>query len=218
MAFFTDTYVFPSFHLDAKTLGKLQADIAGDYELSQVCGQAFDSMHVRTPREGVATAPSLYFFFDHQPQTRDPKYHHFVFTEEQKKLEFGAYRQNLASLSSDFQYPMVKKVSQEGSVGYKNRTWGEILTGTFEANENVDGILREEPVDFLCQATVKVEGSWVPFKGLSFSTTSPWSIDHYPLPKSLASWTNTSCSAHRPVYKCLVDIPNSIDTLYQRDT
>ena len=218
LAFFTDTYVFSSFHLDTKALGKLQADIAGDYELSQVCGQAFDSLHVRNPRNGVATTPSLYFFFDHQPQTGDPKYHHFVFTEEQNKLEFGAYRQNLASLSSDFQYPMVKKVSQEGSVRYKNTTREEISTGTFEANENSDGILSEEPVDFLCQATVKDEGSWVPFEGLSFSITSPWRINHYQLPKNLASWINTSCNTRLPVYKCQVDIPDSIDTVYQRDT
>lgn len=200
LAQFVDTEVFDTITISGGSglEHELEAIMEGRYKASPVCGQAFNSLYVRDTSGGQQTQPSLFFMFDHQPQTGNPKDHCYVFTENINKLPFGMHRQIVASLASAFEIPMIRESPSEH---FQTTNRVKILNGLNSKAEN------KKPRFTDVETVITSHGSWV-------STESSLRVGRFPRTNDLESthdfskWDNLSCQIFRRVFQGRVQVPN----------
>jgi hypothetical protein len=80
-----------------------EVDIRGDYELSQPCGQAFNSLHRKMPKE----YPPIFFYFEHEGQTGDTDDHSFIFTRCKRRLHYAQNRPIIARVHESWRQSLI---------------------------------------------------------------------------------------------------------------
>jgi hypothetical protein len=210
----SDTWVFKSCILQVDHAYP-EARINGKYKLRPKCGQPFNSLHFRATDNNAD--PPLFIFFDHQPQNGNSNDHHFVCSEDVRKLQFGKHRQVIANFPPEFEQPRFKKVRVGEAVQFQRMKQhvlaNHLLVAETENRKDTEDI-KESPKNEIrgledeerCVTTEKVtltvDGTWSNFP-LSFDLDVGKMIQHRQLPDTAAALheihaENTDCQKLKP--------------------
>jgi hypothetical protein len=178
-----ETYVWSEYSVDIakKDYAFFEHPIHGNYELSSQCGQAFNSLHVRKESQGSKTP--LFFYFEHQRMSGDPKKHFFVFTHDKSRLGHGEPRRTIARLLPSWHQPRVQAIQTAESLKFM----------TEESEELIDR--SEIPTEK--QVKIYVDGRWTELPQFSFNFLDRTPVTIYQLPQKLLSPIRNSCKSQR---------------------
>lgn len=166
-----------------------EVDISGRYNRKAECGQAWNSLHVKTCS---TSGPPLFLFFHHSPWNGNPMTHHFSLSSDVSRKRHAEDVRVYADLPSSWKQPVV--TAQEGH----------------------DGCLIIEDVPILeyrgsviDQIEIEVGGRWVSVSDHQVSLSRK--LVHYKgLPENLAH-LHGHCGQKRVVFEASADLAFSAD-------
>lgn len=191
MPTYSDHFVFKDVNIDIPDHDSrfFDADIRGAYQLSQQCGQPFNSLHVQV--SSMDSADPMFLFLEQHLRTGDPKSHYFVFSQEEKRLEQDEHRTKVARVHHAWRQTKVAGTQKVGSSEYRLK-----VAGSEDLIDASNLVLQE-------QTKVYSDGFWVETKAISINLSLGPSIKYRQLPKSIPnSQKNTCQSSQQAVLVC----------------
>lgn len=168
----------------------VEHNIQGRYQSSQVCGQAFNSLHVKRSQDGLRTP--IFLYLDHKLRTGDPSKHAYVFTLDKTRLRQGEYRPHiLAQLPCTWRPPMVYGLPINGL---------EVVSKPAE------------------RVTLQVDGRFIPFLSLSFNFSVEQSIEYGHAPVFASNnYESQRCDGRDVFFKACNGFGMEVDDIWARD-
>ncbi|KAH8820901.1 hypothetical protein F5884DRAFT_65542, partial [Xylogone sp. PMI_703] len=167
----------------------LEHDIQGIYQSSQVCGQAFNSLHANRSKN---LKRPIFLYLDHELRTGDPSSHSYVFTLDKTRLRYGQYRpQTVARLPCDWQPPMIYELPI-------NET-----EETFRPKRSVE---------------IQADGRWMSFESFGFEFPTDKIVEFGHISDcSSSNFQNPSCYGRDIVLTAHSNIDMEIDSVWSQD-
>jgi hypothetical protein len=159
-------------------------DIRGHYIAAPMCGQAFNTLHVR--KSSIAGQQPLGIYFHHTMQSGDPSQHSFLVGSDFERKDWGDYPAAAARFSNSWRQPIV--------LGVENEDGSRILVqGTGHTIQAYDGAVTDEVSIFVGGRFVDLGAADLTLTGEDFTYRHlPQDVSHLPL----------SCGHQFDVFEC----------------
>lgn len=166
---------------------KFERDINGEYEYSELCGQAYSSLHVQVSSK--ASDNPLFLFFDHEKTLRNPNLDSFVFTDDIRRLDYGDHRRTFGRVAPDDD--------------------DQLEIPSYPAF--LDGFLNERSI------TIYRDGYWVKCPELLTNQSDRFKAVYLQLPKEVTYLGDRLCNSKDVVLNCEAEFPGQISTFWIRN-
>lgn len=191
LAAFTNTSVCTIIRVDIANFDSkyFAADIRGEYEAFQSCGQAYNSLHVK--KSTIGSKAPLFFFLEQHLRSGHPNDHFFVFTQDNRRLEKLEHREAIAHVNNSFRLPHAHRIESVKEQGAQKFRFDD-SKGYFD------------PVKDTKQMRVKitVDGFWGDFQAIGLNPKVRKDVYYRQLPRDVSQVPNTSCHKQLAVFMC----------------
>ena len=200
---YSDSCVWSEYSVEIaeKDRGFFESQVHGDYQLFSECGQAFNSLYVQKDSQGSNTP--LFFYFEHQRMSGNPKDHYFVFTHDKRRLEFGESRRTIARLLPSWRRLKVQAVQTAKPLEASAEESDELVDGSRSPSEN--------------HVDIYVDGRWTDLPQLSFNFQDKTPVTVFQMPEKLTSPLRNTCKSQRAALIVKVTRPGEISSSWIRN-